>query len=203
MRRRARLLSIGLGAVLPLATLAACGDDAEQLVGYQIDPAPMVGHFTTADGSHDDAPFPLRAQPGGLLITFIGFTNCPDACPTALSEVRVALERLGEDAAPIDVAMLTVDPARDTPEVLTEYVQQFVDDAHALRAEDPTQLQAIVDAFGATYATEHDHEGNTTDVGHTDYTYLLDETGTVALTWTAEMTIDDLVNDLRIMLDPR
>lgn len=90
--------------MLPLATLVACGDDAEQLVGYQIDPAPPVGHLTTADGSQNDAPFPLRTQPDGLLIAFIGSTNCPDACPTAMAEVRIALERLGEDAAPIDDA---------------------------------------------------------------------------------------------------
>ncbi len=203
VRRRSQLLWIAPTILLAFTALAGCGQDEEQLVGYQILPAPQIGHLSVDDASHDGANFPIRAQPGGLLVAFLGFTNCPDVCPIAMSEVGQALERLGDDSAPIDVAMLTVDPRRDTPDVLTEYVQQFVENAHALRTEDPAQLQSIVEAFGATYAAEHDVHGDTTDVGHTDYTYLLDDTGQVVLTWTAEMTVDDLVNDLAIMLAER
>lgn len=198
-RRRHVRLAIALPFLSLLA--AACGNDDDQLVGYEIDPAPQLVQFSVDDASHDNAAFPLRAQPGQLLIMFLGFTNCPDACPTALTDVRLALERLGPDAGPIDVGMLTLDPDRDTPDVLTRYVQNFVDRAHALRAADTEHLQEIVDAFGATYAAEHDHTGATVDVGHTDYTYLLDDTGTVILTWTNEMTVDDITNDLTLQLD--
>jgi protein SCO1/2 len=109
--------------------------------------------------------------------------------------VHLALQQLGDDAGRVDFAMLTVDPERDTPDVLTTFVHGFVDNGHALRARDANQLDTIVQAFGASSAVDH-HQ-----VGHTDYTYVVDDTGTVVLTWTTEMTVDDLINDFGILLD--
>lgn len=189
--------------VLIVAGLAACGgDDDETLVGYQVEPVPHVGTFNV-DNASTGQPFAMRASPGGLLIVFIGFTNCPDACPTALAEVRFAIERLGEQAEPVDVAMVTVDPTRDTPETLTAFVRGFVDRGIGLRTEDSSELRRLTNAFGATYDTQHDHTGATTDVGHTDQTYLVDDNGDVIVTWTADMTSDDLEHDLRLLLDDR
>lgn len=184
-------------------TLAACGgDDAdESLTGYKVEPVPNVAGFTVANASNGGEPFALRAEPGRLLIIFLGFTNCPDACPTALAEAHQVMNRLGDDAAAVDVAMLTVDPVRDTPKVLADYVEGFGDRGLALRTDDPANLQRIADAFGATFEAAHDHEGNTTQVGHTDQTYLVDQNGDVIVTWTAAMTADDLEHDLRILID--
>ncbi len=194
-----------LAAAIVFATaLAACGSDDgdEALVGYRVDPVPHVGTFTVENAASGE-PFEVRAEPDGLLVVFIGFTNCPDACPTALAEVRHALDGLGEDAEPVDVAMLTVDPTRDTPEALTTFVRGFVDRGFGLRTEDPSELRQLTDAFGATYDTQHDHAGATTDVGHTDQTYLVDDNGDVIVTWTAEMTSDDLEHDLGLLLEER
>lgn len=183
-----------------MATLGACGGDSASLVGYEIRPVPHVGDLTLDAASVNDAAFTIRAKPGQLLVTFLGFTNCPDACPTALAEIRAALNRLGDDADRVDVAMITVDPDRDTSEVLTSYVQQIVPGAVALRTDDTEQLRRVSDAFGATSAVEHDHAGNV-NVGHTDHTYLVDERGDVVLTWTGDMTTDDIVNDLNIVIE--
>lgn len=185
-----------------VTVLAACSADPEpELAGYELHPVPRVGHHLLDDAATGQPDTPVRADRGRLLLAFLGFTNCPDACPTALAEIRTALAELGPDAQAIDVAMITVDPQRDTPDALTAYVHQFVDDARALRTDDPDELQAVVTSFGATTATEHDHAGVTTDVGHTDYTYVIDDTGAVILTLTADMTAADLANDLRILLD--
>lgn len=199
----ARRFVCGLAASLVFAVSACGGGDnsSQTLVGYRVEPVPHVGAFTVDNASQAGQPFQLRAKPDRLLIVFLGFTNCPDACPTALAEVLHVMNRLGDEGAALDVAMLTVDPVRDTPDVLTSYVQGFVDRGIALRTEDPANLQQIVEAFGATFATEHDHDGLTTDVGHTDQTYLVDHNGDVIVTWTAEMTTDDLEHDLRILLD--
>lgn len=194
-------LAVLTGAIVAASALSACGSDTERaLVGYRIAPLTNVGTVTVDNASAANEPFPFRADDGRLLVVFLGFTNCPDACPTALAEVRQALARLGDDAVPIDVAMLTIDPLRDTPDVLTEFVRGFVDDGVALRTEDTDELRQLADAFRATYDTAHDHNGMTTDVGHTDQTYLVDAQGDVVLTWTADMTTDDLENDLRIFL---
>ena len=199
-RTRRGVLAAGLVAA---SLLAGCGGDGSDgaLVGYRIEPLRNVGGFTVDAASAGNQPFPLRAEPGRLLVVFLGFTNCPDACPTALAEVRQAIERLGDDAEPVDVAMLTVDPTRDTPELHTAYVRGFVDDGIALRTDDTSELRQIADTFGATYETEHDHTGATTDVGHTDQNYLVDANGDVVVTWTADMTVDDLEHDLRILID--
>ena len=209
--QRHRRWSTGLAAAVAVTAtvslLASCGsggtgggsDDA--LVGYRIEPLRNVGDFTVEAASDGNEPFALRAAPDRLLVMFLGFTNCPDACPTALAEVRQAMDRLGDDADPIDVAMLTVDPTRDTPAIHTAYVRGFVDRAIALRSDDTAELAAIADTFGAAYDTAHDHTGATTDVGHTDHTYLVDDNGDIIITWTAEMTADDLEHDLRIVLD--
>ncbi len=197
--RRQRTLP-GFAAAVSL--LAACGGgNDDTLVGYRIEPLRNVAGFTVEAASDGNEPFPIRADPGRLLLVFLGFTNCPDACPIALAEVRQAITNLGADAGPLDVAMLTVDPTRDTPDLHTAYVRGFVNHGIALRTDDTDELRQIADAFGATYETKHDHTGATTDVGHTDQTYLVDSNGDIIVTWTADMTVDDLEHDLRIVLD--
>lgn len=84
---------------------------------------------------------------------------------------------------------------------LFEVLAAFVDHGIALRTDDPDELRQIADVFGATSDTVHDHTGATTDVGHTDQTYLVDANGDIIVTWTADMTTDDLEHDLRIVLD--
>ncbi|MAT06379.1 MAG: hypothetical protein CL424_15180 [Acidimicrobiaceae bacterium] len=199
---RTRRLRDVLSAMAVIIIVAACGGGDESLVGYQVDPVPHVGTFTV-DNTATGEPFTVRAAPGGLLIVFLGFTNCPDVCPTALAEVGQAIDRIGSDADPIDVAMITVDPNRDTPEALTNFVQGFIDRGIGLRTDDAAMLRQLATAFGATYGTEQDHEGDTTDVGHTDQTYLVDDNGDVIVTWTADMTSDDIERDLRLLLDDR
>lgn len=178
----------------------SCGGGSPSLVGYEVRPAPDVGSFTLTDAVSDEA-FALRAAPDQLLAVYLGFTNCPDACPTAMVEIQMALARLGDRAEAVDVAMITVDPERDTPAALTAYVRQFVPDGRPLRTDDIDELRTIASAFGGVFEAEHDHAGVVTDVGHTDQTYLVDDTGTVVLTWTAAMTTDDIANDLEILLD--
>lgn len=202
-RRHMRALTCLAGLAGTVFLLAACGrgGDDDALVGYRIEPLRNVAGFTVEAASAGDEPFPIRADPGRLLVVFLGFTNCPDACPTALAEVRQVIDRLGDDAEPLDVAMLTVDPTRDTADVHTAYVRGFVAHGIALRTDDTDELRQIADVFGATYDTAHDHTGATTDVGHTDQTYLVDANGDIIVTWTADMTTDDLEHDLRIVLD--
>lgn len=95
--------------------------------------------------------------------------------------------------------MITVDPQRDSGSAFADYVRQFVESASALRTDDAEELGSIVAAFGATAVADRNDEGEF-EVGHTDYTYAVDDTGTVVLTWTAEMTVDDIVDDLEILL---
>lgn len=196
--RRARRKAAASWACLSIV-VAACGAGPARLVGYEVLPTPEVGGFTLADAAGDDTPFVLRAPPGDVLVVYLGFTHCPDACPTALAEIRAAMSELGPRAERVDVAMITVDPARDAGRDFAAYVHQFVADGHALRTDDPIRLREIVSAFGASSAARTDDADM--EVAHTDYTYAVDDAGRVVVTWTAEMSTDDIVNDLEILLE--
>src|SRR5438132_3390561 len=62
---------------------------------------------------------------GKWQLVFFGYTHCPDACPTALNEMALALERLGKERSAVGIVFITVDPERDTPDVLKSYAQSF------------------------------------------------------------------------------
>ncbi len=185
-----------------LLLLAACGDDSapRTLSGFELEPAPSVAALSLPDASSGGADFPFVADDGGLLIVFFGYTSCPDVCPTTLSEVKKAFKQLGDDAARVDVAMITVDPDRDTEEVISGYVQGFIASGHGLRTDDPEALRATAAAFGASYSVETLPEG-TVEVSHSGAMYVVDDTGTVVLTWPFGIPAEGIATDLEILFD--
>jgi protein SCO1 len=194
-----RALAVAVGC----AALVGCGSERE-LAGLTRDPAPQVDATTLPDVSRRGEPFEFAAPPDGLLIVYFGYTNCPDVCPTTLSDLKVALGDLG-DADRVEVAMVTVDPARDTP-VLTDYVQSFVAGAHALATDDQVALQSVAGSFGVSYEVTTGPAGEVS-VGHSSYLFAVDENGTLVLTWPVSADPDtttsseDLAADMRQLLD--
>jgi protein SCO1/2 len=196
MRRRAAVVTLVTG----LAALAACGgDDAHELTGYTRDPAPQVDGVALPDVSRDGEPFAFRATEQGVLLVYFGYTNCPDICPTTMADVRGARRELGDDAERVDLAMVTVDPDRDA-EILTDYVQSFVDDAHALATDDPAALLQAAEPFGVSYEVATTPSGEI-EVGHSGYLFAVDDAGTLVLTWPVGVAKDDLLADLEVLLD--
>ena len=206
MIRRCGVLA-GLAAVV----LVACGDGGlvnlgrggsdgtGELAGYARDPAPVVGDFELPDLSNGGEPFALRAEPGELLVVYFGYTNCPDFCPTTLSDVRLARREL-DDPSAVDVAMVTIDPDRDLP-ILAEYVDGFFpDDGHALGTDDPSLLADVAAPFGTSYEVVENAEGEI-EVGHRTDLYAVDDEGRIALTWPFGVTKDALAADLEHLLD--
>ena len=87
---------------------------------------PTVGDLALPDLTADGDRFALRAEPGECSVVYFGYTNCPDFCPTTLSDLRLAIRRLSDGLADrVEVAMATVDPDRDIP-VLADYVDQLL-----------------------------------------------------------------------------
>ena len=194
------------GALVAGTTLvvAACGGgEPRELAGYRREPAPVVGQFALPDLSadrSDPSDFPLRAETGELLVVYFGYTNCPDFCPTTLSDLRLATRRMNEaDTADIDVAVITVDPDRDVP-VLAEYVTSFFEHGHALGTEDAGLLARIAAPFGAQYNVHQTDDGEI-EVAHTTQLYAIDDSGELVLTWQFGVTIDDLAADLEHLLE--
>lgn len=198
MPRRFRTITATL--IAAGALLAACGgDEPAELTGFRRDPAPDVGQFSLPDLADGGADFALRADPGELLVVYFGFTNCPDFCPTTLSDLKLARNRLDEaDAARVDVAVVTVDPDRDLP-VLADYTQSFFAEGKALGTDDKALLSQVAAPFGVGYDVYAIADG--IQVDHTTFLYAVDDQGMLALTWQFGVTIDDLTSDLELLLD--
>jgi protein SCO1/2 len=201
-------LVVGVGGA------ASCGssddDDAGSgelpTTGYRREPAPDVGEFELPDLGNGGAAFPLRAQPDGLLVVYFGYTNCPDFCPTTMSDLDIAQKRIAAEHPElgdrITEAMITVDPDRDLP-VLHQYVTSFFEDGHALGTDDPVALARVAEPFGVGYAVTpaNESESGEIEVAHTTSLYAVDDAGSLALTWQFGVSIDDLTADLLFLLE--
>lgn len=192
MRRAASVITLALA-------VTACGGDERELVGFQREPAPVVAEYELPDLSNDGEPFALRAQQDELLVVYFGYTNCPDFCPTTLSDVRLALQQL-DDPDQVAVAMVAVDPDRDLP-ILAEYVGGFFpDNGHALGTDDPGLLSRVAAPFGAQYDVTTNDDGEI-EVAHTTQLYAVDDAGEIVLTWQFGVSKDDLAGDMEQLLE--
>lgn len=192
-----------VAGALSIGLLSACGGDPpRELAGFVREPAPVVDEVALPDLSRDGDDFAMRAEPGELLVVYFGFTNCPDICPTTLADLRSALRRIEPDEADrVQLALVTVDPDRDIP-VLVDYAQTFVEGAHALATTDDALLRAAAAPFGVSYAVEIDDDGRV-EVGHSSQMFVVDDAGTLVLTWQWGITADDIAADLSQLLEGR
>ena len=197
MRRKLPTVAVALAVLMS----AACGsDEPHEFPGYERQPAPAVGDLALPNLSDSGSDFALRAPPGELLVIYFGYTNCPDFCPTTLSDLRLATRRLDADeAARIDVAMVTVDPDRDLP-ILDDYITSFFDDGQALGTDDSALLAQVSAPFGVQYDVGEATDGEI-EVAHTTQLYVIDDAGELVLTWQFGVSIDDLAADLEALLE--
>jgi len=183
---------------------AACGgddDDEPTLAGAVRTPPLDVSEVTLPEATSGE-PLAMRAPPGELYLVYFGYTSCPDVCPTTMNDIAVALGDLpGALADRVTVAMATVDPERDTAEVLTGYLDHFFARHLALRTADPEALASAARAFGVQWEVEEHAPGEPYEVAHTAVTYVVDDTGTVAVEWPFGFDSEAMTADLRILLE--
>jgi protein SCO1 len=194
--------ALALGMIC-LSLCASCSRGAKDapLSGHTLANSAPVGALALpevhADGS--SAPFPLHAQPGHVLVVYFGYTTCPDVCPTTLGDLHLALAKLGADAQHVDVAFVTVDRERDTPDRLVPYITTFVAGGHALRPTSDAQLASAEQAFGAMSSITRTPAGEI-EVSHSGTVYLVDETGKIVDEWSFGSTPELMAHDLRILV---
>ncbi len=189
-----------VAAVAVLSLLAAaCSSEPEELAGIVRTPAPSMLAASLPDASAGGVPFEMRAPAGDILLVYFGYTACPDVCPTTLADLRSAFRQIGDDAEQVTVAMVTIDPERDTDDIITGYVQSFVPSAHALRETDPESLRAAADVFGADYGVTITDEG-VYEVIHTAHVYAIDDEGLLQVSWAFGTESETIASDLQILL---
>lgn len=130
----------------------------------------------------DDQGNPVVPQDwlGQASMVFFGFTWCPDVCPTTLMDIADWLEGLGQDADRIRVAMITVDPERDSPEILAEYLSNFDIRIRGLTGSADAVAKAA-EAFGVTYTRLPRDDGDYT-MNHTSGVFVFRPSGELAST---------------------
>jgi protein SCO1/2 len=193
MLRRSALLTLAA----PLL-LAACAREGK--------PQFKAVDITGADYAHD---FPLPDTEGRVrsvkdfrgkaVVVFFGYTQCPDACPTTLTEIAEAKKLLGADGKRVEGVFITVDPERDQPQLLKAYVSNFGPDMVALRGS-MEQTQAVAKDFKVFYRKSAGTTPTNYSVDHSAASYVFDPEGKLRLYVRYGSGAQALADDLKLLL---
>ncbi|MGD2162215.1 MAG: SCO family protein, partial [Anaerolineales bacterium] len=131
---------------------------------------------------------------------YFGYTYCPDICPTTLAEVKLVFEELGDRAEDINLIMVTVDPERDTPEVLQTYLNRFHPRFLGLWGEG-RQLEDVMAAYGVFAQKEPSDDPDQYLVSHTARLFLIDQQGYLRTNYSFGTPREEILSDLTLLLD--
>lgn len=153
--------------------------------------------LTTTEGR----PFRLSDQRGKVVLMFFGFTSCPDVCPTTLAEAKRIMEGLDDETENVRFVFITVDPERDTPEQLGQYVSNFHSEIIGLTGT-PEELQTMFDAYGI-YAAKVPLEDSAAayTMDHSARVFLVDQDGRLRLSYAFGTPDEDILQDIQYLLD--
>jgi cytochrome oxidase Cu insertion factor (SCO1/SenC/PrrC family) len=185
--------------------IVLCGCRAESAPEPSVQPMPafdlrpfadLGGDFTLLDQGGDR--FALQDLRGRSALLFFGYTFCPDFCPTTLSRLVRVKQLLGVDADRLAFIFISVDPQRDAPEVLRQYLDYFPLDALGL-----TGTRAAVDSVVALYSAQYEvgaaNAQGSYAVDHSTYVYLIDALGQVRYLFAHDDRLEDMVAVLRVL----
>lgn len=195
--RRIIASSFVLAAVLVLSSCTASKPS------WQLDD--VEGHLPDlAFNLVSDSGTPVTAKDyaGKIDLLYFGYTHCPDVCPLTLAHLHVVLQRLGEAAEGVNVLFVSVDPTRDTPETLHDYVAAFDSHVTGLTGT-PDQIAALAKRYRAAFNRETPKADGNYDVSHSSGIYIFDRTGKARLLATSASSVDAIEHDLKILLDEK
>jgi protein SCO1/2 len=195
-----RLFGSGLTAVALAAALSACdrllgGDAQASFKGIDITGAPYGSGFALTDFNGQART--LADYRGKVVMLYFGFVQCPDVCPTALARASAVMQQLGADAARVQLLFVTVDPERDTPALLRDYLSAFNPSFMALTGS-AENIKAAADGFRVYY--KKIPTGSSYTMDHTALTYLIDPQGRIRVALRHEQSAEDYAADVRSLL---
>ena len=188
-----RFLAVGLLAL----ALAACGPDKPQFKNTDLTGASYGKALALAD--HTGRMRTLAEFTGKVVVVFFGFTQCPDVCPTTLASMKAVKSKLGEDGKLLQVLFVTVDPERDTPELLAQYVSAFDPSFIGLRGEPEATAQVAKD-FKVFYQKVPGTTPGTYTVDHLAGSYVYDPAGRLRLYVRHGQPPDAIAADVKLLL---
>ena len=137
---------------------------------------------------------------GKAVLMFFGYTQCPDVCPTTLSDLAAVKQKLGAKGDKLQVVFVSVDPARDTPEMLKSYIANFDPSFLALRGSDE-ELAKMAKDFKIYYKKVDGQTPASYTMDHTAGDYIFDPQGRLRLYSRYGTPVDTLAKDIELLID--
>ncbi|MEO1766990.1 SCO family protein [Thiobacter aerophilum] len=190
----------GLFRFLPLLLaflLVGCGQQPPAFQGTDITGADWGRDFRLTD--HTGKVRTLADFRGKVVVMFFGYTHCPDVCPTTLGEMAQVMKRLGPDAQRVQVLFVTLDPARDTPTLLAQYVPAFYPTFLGLYGDEATTRKIAAD-FKVFYQKQAGSDPDQYTLDHGANTYVFDPQGRLRLLFGFGAGAEPMVHDIKLLL---
>lgn len=186
---------LGAGALALL--LSGCTESPQGFKSIDITGADYATGFSLID--HNGQPRTLADFKGKAVVVFFGFTQCPDVCPTSMTELAQAKQLLGPDGERLQGLFISVDPERDTPEVMKQYVANFDPSFLALYAK-PGELEALAKSYKVYYKKVEGKTPTSYTMDHSAGSYIYDPQGRIRLYHRYGSGAQALADDLKILL---
>lgn len=203
MGKRNTLKLIASGAVLAgvIGILSACSDSKPQFAAIDVTGADYAKDFQLTD--HDGQPRSLQDFRGKIVVLFFGYTQCPDVCPTSMTELVEVKKLLGADGDKLQGLFVTVDPARDTPELLKAYMANFDPTFLALYAASPEKLAALAKDFKVYYKKVEGKTPTSYTMDHSAGSYIYDTDGKLRLYTRYGSGAPAMASDIKLLLQQK
>lgn len=186
-------------AFLTVFSVIACSNQNIKFNNVDITGSKAFGKdFSLTD--HHGKKRELAEFKGQLVVMFYGYTQCPDVCPTTMIEMQGVMELLGKDASRVQVMFVTVDPERDTQELLSQYVPAFDKRFLGLRPQSTEELEKITKDFKVFYKKVPGNSPTSYTIDHTAGSYVFDTKGQLRLFLKHQQGPNPIAEDLKKLL---
>ena len=190
------MFSAGGFAALSLG-LQGCGQQKENFASVDITGADYAKDFELTD--HNGVVRHISDFKGKVVVLFFGYTQCPDVCPTTMAELAEVKKSLGKDGARLQPLFVTLDPERDTPELLKAYAENFDPSVLALRTT-PDKLVGVAKDFKIYYKKMDGRTPDSYTLDHSAGSYIYDAQSRVRLYAHYGSSVAELTRDIQTLL---
>ncbi len=200
MKKRSALKSMALTVLLTgvLGVISACSESKPSFSAIDITGADYAKDFALTD--HNGQPRSIKDFAGKVVVVFFGFTQCPDVCPTSMTELAEVKKLLGKDGARLQGLFVTLDPQRDTPELLKAYMTNFDPTFLALYTT-PEKLEVLAKDYKVYYKKADGKTSTSYTIDHSAGSYVYDTQGKLRLYTRYGTGAPKLAADIKLLLN--
>ena len=185
------------GWILLVLLIAGCTPERPIFNAIDITGANYAQSFTLKD--HNGSQRSLSDFKGKVVVVFFGYTQCPDVCPTSLSELVRVKQLLGTNGSLMQGVFVTLDPERDKPEMLKAYMANF-DDSFVAFVPTPAELEDLAKKFKIYYKRVEGQTPTSYTMDHSTGSYVYDQQGRLRLFGQYGLGAEKLVQDIQVLI---